>query len=75
MKTMNREKSEKLFNEIKSIEFAINHLGAYVQNPDFVNKENAYQDYNSFDNEFVRVIKRLQDLRTELCKLYAEILN
>jgi len=50
-------------------------LGAYVQNPDFVNKDNAFQDYDSFDDEFSRVIKRLQDVRTELFKLYADVLN
>jgi len=75
MKTLNRQKSEELFNEIRSIEFSVNHLGAYVQNPDFVNEENVYQDYNSFDNKFSKVIERLKNVRTELYKLYAEVLN
>jgi len=75
MKTLNRQKSEELFDEIRSIEFSVNHLGAYVQNPDFVNKDNAFQDYDSFDDEFSRVIKRLQDVRTELFKLYVDVLN
>jgi len=41
MKTLNPQKSEELWNEIKNIEYLVSKLSGCVQNPDFVNEENV----------------------------------
>jgi len=47
-KTLNPQKSEELWNEIKNIEYLVSKLGGCVQNPDFVNEENAKENLRYF---------------------------
>lgn len=73
MKTLNRTKSEELFNEIKDIKFLVGQLGSCVQNPDFVNEENVEENYRYFDDDYKKVIKRLEKLRENMLLLHKRI--
>jgi len=73
MKTMNREKSEQLFNEVRKIEMSVMRLGGYVQNPDYVNKNNAGRNYQDFDTDYKIIIKRLEGLRENMLLLHKQI--
>jgi len=75
MKTLNPQKSEELFNEIKNIEYLVSNLGGCVQNPDFVNEENAIENFNNFDDDYDKVINKLEKVRKELFDLYSEIIK
>lgn len=75
MKTMNREISERQFYEIKYIESLISNLGSYIQNPDFVNKTNARQNFNDFDDTYDQIIDRLEKLREKVFDLHQDILK
>lgn len=43
--TLNREKSEKLFNRIYKVGNMITRLSGVVQNSDSVDESNAYENY------------------------------
>ena len=73
MKTLNPQKSEELFNEIKNIEYLVSNLGGCVQNPDFVNKENAIENYEMFYNDYRKVTTRLVKLKEDIFLLHEEI--
>jgi len=75
MKTLNPQKSEELWNEIKNIEYLISKLGGCVQNPDFVNEKNAIENFNNFDDDYDKVINKLEKVREELFDLYSEIIK
>jgi len=75
MKTLNSQKSEKLWNEIKNIEFLVSKLGGCVQNPDFVNEENAKENLRYFLNDYDRVIDKLVQLKINILYLHDEIIN
>jgi len=74
MKTLNPQKSEELFNEIKSIEYLVSKLGGCVQNPDFVNEENAVENYRFFLNDYTKLIDRLRILRENIAILHEDII-
>lgn len=74
MKTLDRNKSEELWNEVKSIEFLVSKLGGCVQNPDFVNEENAVENYRFFLNDYTKVIDRLRYLRENIAILHEDII-
>jgi len=63
MKTLNPQKSEELWNEIKNIEYLVSKLGGCVQNPDFVDAENIVRtkqygcDYNHIWDVDIKNIK------------------
>jgi len=73
MKTMNREKSEQLFNEVRKIEMSVMRLGGYVQNPAYVNENNAGRNYQDFDTDYKIIIKRLEGLRENMLLLHKQI--
>ena len=74
-KTLDREKSEQLFNEIKIIEYLVSKLGGCVQNPDFVNEEIAQENYNMFCNDYYKVIDKLVKLKTDMILMHDELIN
>jgi hypothetical protein len=75
MKTMNREKAENLFYEIKNIQFSIQNLAGCVQNPDFINEENAQKNYDIFYNDYKNIIKKLDKIKDDVYKLHNEIIE
>jgi len=75
VKTLNREKSEELFNEIRRIEYLVSKLGGCVQNPDFVNEENAKENLRYFLNDYDRVIDKLVNFKINILYLHDEIIN
>lgn len=75
MKTLNREKSEELWNEVKSIEFLVSKLGGCVQNPDFVNEEIAQENYEMFYNDYRNVTNKLAKLKEDIFLLHEEIIG
>ena len=74
-KTLDREKSEQLFNEIKIIEYLVSKLGGCVQNPDFVNEEIAQENYNMFCNDYAKLIDRLENLKENIFLIHDELIN
>ena len=74
MKTLNPQKSEELWKEIKSIEYLVSKLGGWVQNPDFVNEDNAIENYRFFLNDYTKIIDRLRNLRENIAILYENII-
>lgn len=75
MKTLDSQESEKLFYEIKNIEFLVKHLGGYVQNPDFVNKSNVRENYEMFINDYIKLIDRLEELKENMFEIHDELIN
>jgi len=75
MKTLNPQESERLWNEIKDIEYLVSRLGGCVQNPDFVNEENTRENLRYFLNDYDRVIDKLVKLKTNMILLHDEIIN
>jgi len=75
MKTLNPQKSEELWNEIKNIEYLVSKLGGCVQNPDFVNEENVGENFIYFDNDYKKVVKRLDALRENMILLHKRVKN
>ena len=73
MKTLNLQKSEELWNEIKNIEYLVSKLGGCVQNPDFVNEDIAQENYRYFYNDYVKVLDRLQLLNKNILLLHQNI--
>jgi len=74
MKTLNPQKSEELWNEIKNIEYLVSKLGGCVQNPDFVNEETAVENYRFFLNDYTKIIDRLRNLRINVAILHEDII-
>ena len=74
MKTLNSQKSEELWNEIKNIEYLVSKLGGCVQNPDFVNEENAQENYEYFYNDYKKVIEKLNMFRQNIFLLHDELI-
>jgi hypothetical protein len=70
MKTLNREKSKELFYRIKSLGEVISMLSYAVQNPDFVNEENAKENLNIFETDCNTCISSFNQLREEVKQLY-----
>jgi len=75
METLDRGKSEELWNEIKNIEFLVSRLGGCVQNPDFVNEEIAQENYDMFYNDYQKVTGRLLKLKEDIFLLHKEIIG
>lgn len=75
MQTLDRVKSEELFNEIKNIEFLVRNLGGCVQNPDFVNKSNVRENYEMFINDYIKLIGRLENLKEDIFNIHDELVN
>jgi len=75
MKTLNPQKSEELWNEIKNIEYLVSKLGGCVQNPDFVNEEIAQENYEMFYNDYRKVTSKLVKLREDIFLLHDEIIG
>ncbi len=73
-KTLDREKSKKLFEEIKLIAGRVSMLSATIQNPDFVDKTNAEENYNMFCIDYENCIKSLERVKEEICKLHDEFI-
>jgi len=74
-KTLNRDKSEELFNEIKSIEYLVSKLGGCVQNPDFVDKSNVRDNYEMFYLDYIKLIGRLENLKENIFELHDNLVN
>ena len=75
IKTLNLQKSEELWNEIKNIEYLVSKLGGCVQNPDFVDEENAQENYEMFYNDYRKVTSKLVKLREDIFLLHEEIIG
>ena len=71
MKTLNPQKSEELWKEIKNIEYIVSKLGGCVQNPDFVNEDNATENYISFYTNYKEISVRLDELEQNMFKLHS----
>lgn len=75
MKTLNRQKSEELFNEFKELGSSVSFLSAVVQNPDYVNEENAQENYQMFYNSYRLILDKFIDLRERVFQLHNEIIS
>lgn len=73
--TLNREKSEKLFNRIHKVGNMITRLSGVVQNSDSVNESNAYENYLIFREEYSRCISELSKINEAVATLHEEIDN
>lgn len=71
--TLNRQKSEEIFYEIKRVGESVNILAGVVQNPDFVNENNAYENYRMFLEQFNRCLGELEEVKRSVAKLHGEI--
>ncbi len=75
MKTLDREKSERLFYEFKSLGNTISDLGCIVQNPDFINAENAEECFKDFYSVYENCSNKLDELYKAVFLLYDDLLN
>ena len=75
MSTLDREKSEKLFYRIQTLSNNIYMLTGAVQNPDFVNEDNAQEGYEIFYNDYKNCMRELRQIREDVCELYSEIIE
>lgn len=75
MKTLDREKSEALFNEFKELGIRVSQLGSVVQNPDFVSSNNAEECFKGCFEAYDKCIKDLIKLYKKTFELYVEVLN
>jgi hypothetical protein len=75
MKTLDREKSEKLFDKIQRLELYVSSLKGSIQNPDFVNKECAEENYKIFDGQYNMCLRILEEVKTEMFSLHKDLLN
>lgn len=73
--TLNREKSEKLFNRIHKVGNMITRLSGVVQNSDSVDESNAYENYLIFREEYSRCISELSKINEAVAALHEEIDN
>jgi hypothetical protein len=73
--TLDRDKSEELWNEIKYIEYLISKLGGCVQNPDFVDKSNVRDNYEIFINSYTKIIDRLEKLKENIFEIHDNLVN
>lgn len=73
IRTLDRNKSEELFNRINRASLMCEHLKATVQNPDFVNKENAYENYCFFRENYHRLVAELSKINGSVAALHKEI--
>lgn len=53
----------------------LNHLKATVQNPDFVNEENVYENYCFFRENYLRMVSELSKINVKVAALHREIDN
>ncbi len=51
------------------------HLKAAVQNPDFVNEENVYENYCFFRENYLRLVAELIKINGSIATLHKEIDN
>lgn len=70
MKTLNSNKSEEIFYRIKQLASRLDCLSGVVQNPDFVNEDNAQENYLNFYNEYKSIKKTLDDIRDSVYELH-----
>ena len=75
MKTLDRQKSEDLFYRIRSLGETISRLNGVVQNPDFVNKEFAQENYDIFYTDYKTCLSNLRQIKDEVFELHNEILK
>jgi hypothetical protein len=75
IQTLDRNKSEELFNRINSVSLMCNHLKVAVQNPDFVNEENAYENYCFFRENYLRMVAELSKINVRVAAIHREIDN
>lgn len=75
MKNLDKIKSEKLFYRIQTLSNNIYMLTGAVQNPDFVNEENAQEGYEIFYNDCKNNMRELRQIKEEVCELYSEIIE
>lgn len=73
MKTLDRVKSEELFNRIKSLGNTVQHMAGVVQNPDFINEDNAYENYLEFRKRYHSIAGELSAINGAVAKLHMEI--
>jgi len=50
-------------------------LTGAVQNPDFVNEDNAQEGYEIFYNDYKNCMRELRQIREDVCELYSEIIE
>lgn len=72
--TLDKDKSEELFNEIHYIASLVQRLGGCVQNPDFVNEENARENLRYFLKDYDKAIDKLVEFKTNILLLHEEII-
>ena len=75
MKTLDIQKSSELFRQITLLSGKVNELRGVVQNPDFVNEENAQENYEIFYNSYKEIIRKLDDIAEEVYQLHDEVLS
>ncbi|HEY8805247.1 MAG TPA: hypothetical protein VIM42_09135 [Clostridium sp.] len=75
MKTLNPEKSKDLFYRIRELGEIVSMLGWAVQNPDFINEENAKENYDFFCTDYKTCSRSLDEISGEIHNLYKEILD
>lgn len=75
MKTLDFIKSENLFYKIKSLGDKVSMLSGVVQNPDFVNEENAQENYDWFYCDYKRCISELREIKDNVFELHNEIIK
>jgi uncharacterized protein (DUF2235 family) len=75
MKTLNKEKSEEIFNKFQRISDAASILSGVVSNPDAINKDNAKENYELFLDDYIATINDLMQLKLEVEELYYEVIK
>lgn len=75
MKSLDRKKSRDLFERFNVIAEKVRLLGGVVQNPDFVNQENAEENIRIFMEQFKVCEKELCNVAKEVLDIHEEIVD
>ena len=73
MKTLNREVSEELFNRIVNLKYVLQHMAGAVQNPDFVNEDNAKENYDFYKESYYNLMAELSKINGKMQLIHQEI--
>lgn len=75
MRTLNYNKSRDLFNKLIDLRCDIQNLAATVQNPDFVNEDNAQEVYTDYYNISKDLKRKLADISDEILDLFRPLIE
>jgi len=70
MKTLDSKRSEELYFKIIELGNDVIMLGGVVQNPDYITRENAQENYEMFYNDYKDCIESLDKIREEIYTIH-----